>query len=40
MVNLKIDSSGEGEVVVKQTPKPGVKLKEGSTIRLYFGDSE
>ena len=40
MVNLKIDSSGEGEVVVKQTPKPGVKLKEGSTIRLYFGDTQ
>ena len=40
MVNLKIDSSGEGEVVVKQTPKAGVKIKEGSTIRLYFGESE
>ena len=38
MVNLKIDSSGEGESVVKQTPKAGVKLKEGSTIRLYFGE--
>ena len=40
MVNLKIDSSGEGEVVVKQTPKAGVKIKEGSVIRLYFGESE
>lgn len=37
MVNLKIDASGEGDVVVKQSPEAGVKLKEGSTIRLYFG---
>lgn len=36
MIDLKIDASGEGDTVVKQTPKPGVKLKEGSTIRLYF----
>lgn len=37
-INLKIDSSGEGDTVVKQSPQPGVKIKEGSTIRLYFGD--
>lgn len=35
-VNFKIDASGEGETVVKQTPQGGIKLKEGSTIRLYF----
>lgn len=40
MVNLRIDSSGEGNIVIKQTPEAGVKLKEGSTIRLYFGQSE
>ena len=40
MLNLKIDSSGEGETVIKQTPKAGVKLKEGSTIRFYFGEKE
>ena len=40
MLNLKIDSSGEGENVINQTPKAGVKLKEGSTIRLYFGEKE
>lgn len=39
-INLKIDASGEGDTVVKQTPKPGVKLKEGSTIRLYFDTKE
>ncbi|AGK52980.1 stage V sporulation protein D [Bacillus sp. 1NLA3E] len=37
-VNLKIDASGEGNTVVKQSPQPGVKIKEGSTIRLYFSD--
>lgn len=39
-VNLKIETSGEGNVVVKQTPEAGVKLKEGSTIRLYFDHVE
>ncbi|WP_026581507.1 stage V sporulation protein D [Bacillus sp. J33] len=39
-LNLKIDASGTGNTVVKQTPQPGIKLKEGSTIRLYFGDQE
>lgn len=39
-INLKIDASGEGDIVVSQTPRGGVKLKEGSTIRLYFGDKE
>ena len=36
MVNLKIDSSGTGDVVVRQSPDPGTKVKAGSTIRLYF----
>ncbi|TCN25714.1 stage V sporulation protein D [Mesobacillus foraminis] len=36
MVNLKIDVSGEGDKVVKQAPSAGVKVKEGSTIRLYM----
>ncbi|RBP95142.1 stage V sporulation protein D (sporulation-specific penicillin-binding protein) [Cytobacillus firmus] len=37
-LNLKIDASGKGNTVVKQTPQPGIKLKEGSTIRLYFDE--
>nr|WP_295971540.1 stage V sporulation protein D [uncultured Bacillus sp.] len=40
MLNLKIDASGEGNTVVRQTPQAGVKLKEGSTIRLYFDNVE
>lgn len=37
-VNLTIDASGEGDTVVKQSPPGGIKVKEGSTIRLYFGN--
>lgn len=37
MVDLKIESSGQGDVVVGQSPEAGTKVKEGSTIRLYFG---
>ncbi|WP_040204849.1 stage V sporulation protein D [Neobacillus jeddahensis] len=40
LINLKIDASGEGDVVVRQSPKPGTKVKEGSKIRLYFGKGE
>lgn len=40
LVNLTIDSNGEGDVVVRQSPEPGTKVKQGSKIRLYFGDGE
>jgi len=40
MLNLKIDASGEGDIVVRQSPEAGAKVKEGSTIRLYFGKEE
>lgn len=36
LLNLKIDASGEGDVVVRQSPEAGSKVKEGSTVRLYF----
>ncbi|MGJ7910584.1 stage V sporulation protein D [Neobacillus sp. LXY-1] len=37
LVNLTVDSSGEGDVVVRQSPEAGSKVKEGSKVRLYFG---
>jgi stage V sporulation protein D (sporulation-specific penicillin-binding protein) len=40
LINLKVDVSGEGDVVVRQSPEPGAKVKEGSKIRLYFGKGE
>lgn len=38
MVNLRLETYGEGEYVINQTPRPGSKLEQGSTIRLYFSD--
>jgi stage V sporulation protein D (sporulation-specific penicillin-binding protein) len=38
LVNLKLDIDGEGNTVVKQIPSPGVKIKEGSTIRVYMNE--
>jgi stage V sporulation protein D (sporulation-specific penicillin-binding protein) len=38
LYNLKLDVSGQGEYVVAQAPEAGVKVKEGSTIRVYLDD--
>lgn len=38
LMNLTLDISGKGDKVVKQAPEAGVKVKEGSTIRIYMGD--
>ncbi|MED2973424.1 stage V sporulation protein D [Fictibacillus sp. B-59209] len=38
LYDLKIQSSGRGQYIVKQAPEPGVKLKPGSVIRLFLGD--
>ncbi|WP_053362072.1 stage V sporulation protein D [Bacillus sp. FJAT-27251] len=40
LVNLRIEVSGEGKTVVKQSPSPGIKVKEGATIRLYMDSGE
>lgn len=36
LMNVKFDISGNGKKVIRQTPKAGVKVKEGSTIRVYM----
>ncbi|MBM7644261.1 stage V sporulation protein D (sporulation-specific penicillin-binding protein) [Scopulibacillus daqui] len=36
--DLKVDAAGTGDKIVMQSPKPGVKVKAGSTIRIYLGD--
>jgi stage V sporulation protein D (sporulation-specific penicillin-binding protein) len=40
LVNLKVDVKGDGDVVVRQSPVAGTKVKEGSKIWLYFGKAE
>ncbi|GAA0331112.1 stage V sporulation protein D [Bacillus carboniphilus] len=35
---LNLESSGEGDIVVEQAPRAGLKVKEGSTIRIYFSN--
>lgn len=37
LIGLQIDASGEGDKVVKQSPEPGAKVKEGSKVRIYLG---
>jgi stage V sporulation protein D (sporulation-specific penicillin-binding protein) len=34
--NLKLDVSGDGDTVVRQAPEAGVKVEEGSTVRVYM----
>jgi stage V sporulation protein D (sporulation-specific penicillin-binding protein) len=35
---LPLVVSGKGSHVIKQSPEPGVKVEEGSKIRIYLGD--
>lgn len=37
-VNLSIESSGTGDVVIDQAPRAGTKIEQGSKVRLYFGN--
>ncbi len=37
-LNLKIEPSGSGDTVIKQSPEAGTKVKDGSTIRLYYNN--
>lgn len=36
--DLRLDSSGSGDVVLAQAPEPGVKVAINSTIRVLWGD--
>ncbi|MFD2208733.1 stage V sporulation protein D [Virgibacillus halophilus] len=40
LVDLNIETSGKGEYILDQEPKPGTELEAGSTIRLYLSDSK
>ncbi|WP_230980983.1 stage V sporulation protein D [Rossellomorea arthrocnemi] len=38
LVNLDLDVSGSGKKVVSQSPDPGVKIKQGSKVRVYLSE--
>lgn len=38
LVNLQVEVSGEGDIVIDQSPSPGEKVKEGSKVRVYVSD--
>lgn len=40
LIDLKLDIAGQGDQVIKQAPEPGVKIKVGSTIRIYLGENK
>ncbi|RAL26058.1 stage V sporulation protein D [Thermoflavimicrobium daqui] len=38
LYSFQLEYSGDGEKVIDQVPKPGERVKKGSTIRIYLGD--
>jgi stage V sporulation protein D (sporulation-specific penicillin-binding protein) len=36
--HFSVDVSGEGSVIIDQSPKPGMKVEEGAKIRIYLSD--
>src|SRR5690625_918969 len=38
MSHFQIDSHGEGDYVIDQSPGAGTKVEEGSAIRIYLSD--
>ncbi|WP_010631036.1 stage V sporulation protein D [Sporolactobacillus vineae] len=38
--DLKLKTTGKGNTVVMQSPKAGVKVRQGSTIMIYLGDKK
>lgn len=37
---FSIEVNGEGDYIINQAPDAGVKLKQGSTVRVYLGDEQ
>ncbi|RKD24095.1 stage V sporulation protein D [Ammoniphilus oxalaticus] len=38
--SIPLEVEGNGDVVTYQSPKPGVNIEEGKTIRIYLGDKK
>ncbi|MDR4886595.1 stage V sporulation protein D [Fredinandcohnia sp. QZ13] len=39
LMNIKLDISGKGNVVVDQAPNPGERVQEGTTLRIHLGEA-
>ncbi|MCA1029972.1 stage V sporulation protein D [Bacillus timonensis] len=40
LMNMKLDISGEGDVVIEQAPAAGTKVKEGTPLRIFLGETK
>ncbi|QTM99331.1 stage V sporulation protein D [Sediminibacillus dalangtanensis] len=40
MVNLSVETSGTGEYIIDQAPKPGTKLEQGKEVRIYLSEKK
>ncbi|AIF43848.1 stage V sporulation protein D [Virgibacillus sp. SK37] len=40
MTNLSIETSGEGNYIVDQAPRPGTKVEQGSKMRIYLSEND
>lgn len=40
LIDLSIETSGEGKYISDQSPKPGTMLEQGSTVRIYLSDKK
>ncbi|WP_028398913.1 stage V sporulation protein D [Ectobacillus panaciterrae] len=38
LIDLKLEVSGSGDKVIDQSPESGVKVKQGSKVRIYLGN--
>lgn len=38
LLNLSVDQDGQGNYVIDQSPEPGKKVEQGSTIRILLGE--
>lgn len=38
-MNFQLAKSGTGKTVINQVPKPGTRVEQGSTIRIYLSDT-
>src|SRR5699024_6342619 len=40
LTDLSIETSGSGDIIIDQSPKPGAKLEQGEKIRIYLSEKK